>query len=329
MKLSIVSTEELQSFYLKDLNDKIFNIELDKEQNIPEGWYELVIPYVDKKVEISDISINGNSIKELIYTGFYTDGNDTVHQPASAVWDQNGYFSIWIHTQLGMLWQSICDQIRSGDFGTNLFEKYLFTVDKNISIKEDCFDNSLQSYFANGYGPRWWLKNDRFTPYKIIDNDNILKTDTSKLLLELKKCLPYTQKDLSGVKGWHRYGLKNGPADLPFVEIADVPSNFVQEFIRKLGYKRIIDIAIQTLTPNTAVPIHRDDHYRRKGYQYTSGAKKFYWNLGSTKDIYFKLGESGLLPLEKPMFINTVEHVHAVVNQSEEERTVIHMYGEL
>ena len=31
MKLSIKSTEPLQNFYLKNLNDKIFNIELDKE----------------------------------------------------------------------------------------------------------------------------------------------------------------------------------------------------------------------------------------------------------------------------------------------------------
>lgn len=328
MKLSIVSTEKLQNFYLRDLNDKTFNIELDTEQNIPEGWYELVIPYVDKKIEISDILINNDSIKEIIYTGFYTDGNGVIHQPANAVWDKGGYYTIWIHTQAGVLWQRIYSQIRSGDFGAHLFDKYLLTVDKNIYVK-DYFTNVIKSYFANGYGPNWWLKNDKLTPYTNVNDDTISQINTKELLSELKKCLPYSQTSLSGVNGWNRYGLKSGCADLPFVEIDDLPSAFVQEFIKKIGYKRIIEITIQTLAPNTAVPIHKDDHYWRKCYPYTSGAKKFYWNLSSTKDIYFKLGESGLLPLEKPIFINTVEHVHAVVNQSEEERTVIHMYGEL
>jgi hypothetical protein len=330
MKLSIISTKKLQNFYLKDLNNKIFNLELDTEQNIPEGWYELTIPFINEKIEIQDILINNESIKELMHTGFYTDGNGIVYQPANAVWDKNGKYTIWIHTQLGILWQRLFDQIRGGDFGTNLFEKYMLTVDKNIVIK-DHWNNTLKSYYANGYGPNWWLKNDKLTPYQPLkENENdILNTDTNQLLLELEKCLPFRYDQVSGVKGWNKLGLKEGCADLPFIEISNISSLFVQNFIKKIGYKRIIDITIQKLNSNTAVPIHRDDHYRRKGYPYTSGAKKFYWNITDPKNIYFKLGFAGLIPLEKPLFINTTEHVHAVVNQSEEERTVIHMYGEL
>ena len=328
MKLSIRSNEKLEKFYLRNLDKETVAITLDKEALIPYGWYELIVPYTGKKIEISDILNNNESIKELIYTGYYTDGNGAIHQPATAVWDKGGYFTIWIHTQTGILWQRFCDQIRSGDFGTNLFDKYMLTVDRNVKIKNN-FTSTLQSYFANGYGPNWWLKNDKLTPYTIVDSNDVKATDTEKLLSELDKCLPYKHKDLNGVTGWHRAGLKEGCADLPFVEVNHLGSEFVQNFVNKLGYKRIIDIAIQKLAPNTAVPIHRDDHYRRKGYPYTSGAKKFYWNLSSANNVFFKLGTAGLLPLDQPLFINTVEHVHAVINQSEEERTVIHMYGEL
>lgn len=331
MKLSIKSTKKIENFYIKDLNDKIFNIELDKEQNIPEGWYELTVPYSGEKIEIQDILINDETIRYLIYTGFYTDGNGIIHQPANAVWDENGKYTIWIHTQLGVLWQRLVDNIRGGDFGTNLFEKYVRTVDKNIIIKEN-FSNTLKSYFANGYGPNWWIKNDRFTPYislKANEND-ILNTDKDQLLLELKKCMPFAEERVGGIRGWDKSSLKEGcSANLPFVELSDLPSVFVQNFIKKIGFKRVIDMAIQTLDGNTGISIHRDDHFRRECYPWTSGAVKFYWNITDSENIYFKLGMAGLIPLEKPLFINTVEHVHTVINQSDKKRTVIHMYGEL
>jgi hypothetical protein len=329
MKLSIKSTETIQKFFLKDLNGKNFNIELDSEQNIPEGWYELSLPYVDKHNEITDILINNDSLKHLLYTGYYTDGKGQVHQPATAIWDKGGIFTIWIHTQAGVLWHRLVDQIRSGDFGKNLFEKYMLTVDKNVTIKDN-WSNTLKTYFANGSGPNWWLKDHRLTPYKIIENIDIKNTDTKKLLTELEKCFPNKQDGVvSGIGGWKKAGLKEGCADLPFVEIKTLPSEFVQNFVKKLGYKRVIDMSIQKLAPNTAVPIHKDDHYTRKCYPYTSGAKKFYWNITDPTGIYFKLGTSGLLPLGNPLFINTVEHVHALVNESPSERTVMHMYGEL
>ena len=88
-------------------------------------------------------------------------------------------------------------------------------------------------------------------------------------------------------------------------------------------------MAIQTLHVNTGISIHRDDHFKRQCYPWTSGAVKFYWNITDSENIYFKLGMAGLIPLEKPLFINTVEHVHTVINQSDKKRTVIHMYGEL
>ena len=326
MKLSITSTEKLEKFYLKNLDDKIFNIELDKEQNIPTGWYELIIPYLSKKIEIFDILINDESIKHFLYTGFYQDGNGKIYQPANAIWDNGGYYTIWIHTEIGIMWQRFGEQIKPGDFGTNLFEKYTLTVDKNVIIK-DQWSTTLKSFFQNGDGPNWWIKNDIRTPYVVIDDEEILNIDKNYLLTELEKCLPFKDFDVAGYKGWNRIGLKDSCAD-SISEIDELPSKFVREFIKKLGYKKVIDITIQKLDPNSAVGIHRDDHSDKCFYQHTLGASKFYWNMTDTKDIYFKLGTSGLLPLEYPFFVNTVRHIHAVLNESNKERIVLNIKGE-
>ena len=55
MKLSIKSTEPLQNFYLKNLNDKIFNIELDKEKPLKR-------PYFKRMAEIHNL--NEKQVKE-------------------------------------------------------------------------------------------------------------------------------------------------------------------------------------------------------------------------------------------------------------------------
>ena len=136
MKLSVTSNSPLQKFYLQDLHNNKFDIMLDTEQNIPYGWYELCVEYVDTKIEISDIKINDCSINHMIYTGYYTDGNGTVHQPATAVWDQGGVFRIWIHTEIGEMYSRIYEAIRNGDFGQNLFENYSLTVDRPLEIKD-------------------------------------------------------------------------------------------------------------------------------------------------------------------------------------------------
>ena len=329
MKLSITSTKPIKKFYLKDVAGKNYDIELDKEQNIPHQWYELLVPYMGEHIEIKDILINDESIKENIYTGFYTDREGKRHQPATAVWSEGGVFSLWIHTEPGRIWQRFADQIRSGDFGKYLFDKYLFTVDRPTKIA-DYWDKTLKHYFGFGDGPNYWLKNDRFTPYAYVDQIQKQDYDIKQLVKEFDSCFPEGNWWCGNIQTKHtKRGLQVGFADLPFTEIKDLPSEFVQGFVRKVGYKRIIDIQIQTLAPKTSLHIHKDHHYDRKCYPYTSGAKKFYWTLGDHNDVYFKLGNAGLLPLNHALFINATEHVHAVVNEQDKERSVLTMYGEL
>jgi len=322
MKLSVTSDNPLQNFYLKDLSNNTFQILLDTEQNIPRGWYELCVEYVDTKIEISDIQINGDSIKHMIYTGYCTDGNGTVHQPATAVWDTGCVFTIWIHTEIGEMYSRIYEAIRNGDYGQNLFENYTLTVDRPL-ITTGNWPERIRSFYATAHGPQWWYKED-MVPWRYC---NLPEYDTDELLSELQPMMKYTEERYN--RGYCISQIKEYASDLPFIELDDISSPLVRDFVTSVGYTRILDISIQTLSPGTYIDIHRDDHYKRAAYPYMRGCKKLYWACKAHEGVYFKQGRGGILPLDKPLLLDTIEHPHAVIHEGDKVRTSILVYGEL
>jgi len=327
MKISIISDKPIQKYCLQALDYKTYDFPLDKEFDIASGWYELQISYVDTKVEIQDIKVNDSSLRELIYTGYYTDGSGKIHQPANAVWDEGGVFSIWLHTELGVFFTRTLEAIKNGEYGKNLFENYLLTVDRPLIIK-DTWPAEITSFFKSAHGPQWWRKNTDTTPWV---KRPIPPVDVDLLLKELDKvCL----HDFVPEKGKINKSLKpRGPngecwyCDLPFIELKDIKSEIVRDFVSSIGYKRVIDISVQTLDPGHYVEIHNDERHR-EGDLYMRGCQMFYWMCKNNNNVYFKLGRSGVLPNE-PLLINNMVHPHAVVNQSAETRTSILIYGEL
>jgi len=323
MKLSVSSNKPLQKFYLKNLNNEVFDILLDTEQSIPYGWYELCIEYVDTEVEILDILVNNASINHMLYTGYVTDRHGNLIQPATAVWEKDTVFSIWIHTEIGEMYQRLLETIRNGDFGQNLFEKYVLTVDRPLAIK-DHWPEHIRSFYATAHGPQWWYKSGNDIPWKYCD---LPKYDTDELLSELKPMLVNYQERYNG--GSLIWQIKDDISDLPFIELDDIPSKLVRDFVSSIGYTRLIDISVQTLSPGTYIDIHRDDHYQRAAYPYMKGCKKFYWACEAHEGVYFKQGRGGILPLDRPLLLDTIEHPHAVVHEGDQVRTSILVYGEL
>ena len=322
MKISITSDLPVQKYRLKDLKSKEYAFELDKNFEIPHGWYELIVDFVDTKIEISDIKINDGSIKHLIYTGFYIDGKGKLHQPATAVWDEGGSFRIWIHTELGVMYQRVMEAIKNGDFGQNLFKEYTLTVDRPHTAK-DFWPPHIKSFFENAHGPQWWPLRHTSTPWMRCDIGHM---DPDELLNDLGDFCRYryAKKD-----GYEISQFKNGSSDLPFVEIADIESKIIRKFLTSIGYTRLIDISVQTLAPGVFIDIHRDDHYNRKAYPYMKGCKKFYWTCKNAEGVHFKLGRSGCLPHNEPLLINTIEQPHAVINEGPHTKTTIIAYGEI
>lgn len=324
MKLSVKAHTSITKVFLKNLWDETINIDLDKDIKIDDGWYELNFPYTGEKNEITDIAINDESIGHLLHIGYYVDGNGDKHQPASAMWDDGGVFKIWIHTKLGVMFERFMGEIANGKFGKSLFNDYMFTVDKPLVLKKK-WPESIRTFFGYGDGPHWWNKKSQYVPYRIVDP---LDLDKDDVLKETQKVCIHTRKIFNG-KVTINSVRKSCEPELPFYKLDSESCPALKKLIDAIGFTNILTIDTQILQPNSFLRMHKDDDYPEEVFPYIRNCKKFYWTLSDNAECYFKIGKSGLLPLDKPALINNVEHVHSVVSERNDYRTILSIYGEL
>ena len=328
MKISIESSKPITENYLIDLSENKIDFRLDESFSLQEGWYELNLPYTRQRTKIKDIKINDESIGKTLWSGVYIDTEGHKHQPAAYLWDEGGVFKIWIHTNLGVMLDRMFTEIDGHDLGEkNLEEKYLFTIDRPCVLK-NIFPESIKSYFAHGDGPHWWKKDTDYTPYRIL---NINTPPVEKIIEEMDRI---SVREIKGVFGDLEIKTNSpGESDLPFLDMDwDKVPCMKEVLVDKVGFQNILSISLFTLQPHKNLILHRDDeHYNRKKYPIIRGCKKFYWPLtGDLANNYLKLGKAGMLPVKnKPYLINTLEHTHTAVNDSEEPRTVLAVYGDL
>jgi hypothetical protein len=320
-KISIISDVEIENFIIETINNLPIKCKNNEILDIDDGWYLIKIPFLKFNNQIRDIQINNESIGHLLYTGYFRNQQNRIIQPQTAL-IEDGHFEIWLHTDIGFYFKSIMSQVKNHDFGKNLFENYKLTVDRPCII-EGNYPESVKKFFKNSNGPVWWKNDSIRFPYKTITNENLKHIDKKLLINELKKICAFCHNPYPG---WTQWTFKE-KTDLPEIQIKELNSSIIQNLIEEIGYKSIIDICLMKLESHNFIPIHRDDMSKRKMYEVSKGCKKFYWNLDHCEDVYFKLGDAGVLPLENPLLINTNEHVHSVINNKDSERYVLIIHG--
>ena len=335
MKISVDSSKPIQKYYLLDLHDKRIQFDEGVEFSTPTGWYNFIVEYSGEHIDITDIKINDESIGHFLHTGFFTEETTgKVFQPANAVWTE-GHYSIWLHTEIGCLISTVSGGIRNGDYGKYLFDDYMLTVDKSIDIGKG-WPEKMKSYFRYGVGPRWWRKDKKHTPYEPLAPEVLQDVDKGKLLQELELdcqiAMEYPmliEKDLARSDTMHGRAIKK-VSDYPFIELDDLVSETLREVAEKLGFKRLINVTLQTAQPGQAFRPHRDDHYKRDCREHVEGPVVFIWDLAvETRGHLFKLGNAGLVPIEHGAFCNNFYFDHGTINGSNTvDRPLLNMLGE-
>lgn len=326
MKIEVKSTLPVKKYYLKSLAGDVIDFTLGEEIDIPDDWYQLNIEYTGDKIDINEIILDDVNIDEQIYTGYYVDGQGKFHQPGGALWDEGGCFKIWLHSKIGVFVERIMRCLESGEYGTDLSKKYLFTVDKPLVIDER-FPKEIRSFFSFGEGPYWWDKSKPDVPYRVVEN---LDFDKEALLEEAERlCVVGKESEEGGEYGKFTIVSTNAKCnlDLPYAEFDPAQFPLLQKLFDAIGLEKLMTMHLSTLEPGGNFTVHRDRGYFRDGYKYLTGCKIFYWNLTDDKDTYFKFGRCGLLPTHKPLFVNTLQHVHSSINQSDTDRKVIMITG--
>ncbi len=319
VKVSIELSADSKLIQAENLQGEVFasvNPELVLEAN---SWYKISVHFLKDKLKITDIKINDQSIGELIYTGWTTNLAGSFFQPNTELWEPSK-FEIWINTNLGFMMATLKDQIANGDFGKNLKQRYLLTVDRPIQLP-DTFPESLKSFFSYGAGPRFWDRESIHLPYKVIENFEGVSDDQAQSII--KQCGDLSQK--KNHQGWHITELK----DVAY-EPEEITAQSYQGFgkvLRGVGYKELLSFNHAVLDPGGYINIHIDDHPSSNYKKYIAGPKKFYYTYTNGDQVYFKMSNVGLLPLDKPLLINTHDYSHCLVNCGTNPRSTLMAYG--
>ena len=109
--------------------------------------------------------------------------------------------------------------------------------------------------------------------------------------------------------------------------LSDLNNKVLEDLLARAGYTQWLSVSVLTLNPGCFIEPHIDDW--AIDHEYIRGCQKFYMNVDNLDGVHFKLGSAGLLPLEKPLLLNTNQHAHSVVNQGSTPRKVLICYGVL
>jgi hypothetical protein len=228
--------------------------------------------------------------------------------------------------------QSLCETVRNGDYGKNLFEKYLLTVDKSIEM-DPLWPEEIKSYFRHANGPRWWRKNTLQCPYEVCEEGLLKDIDKEKLINYLPFDCPtelnYDELGKGDASG-HMSGIAIRKTSVyPFIDIDSFKGEEIKKLCKVLGFKKILNVTLQTMPPKVAFYPHIDDHYTRDCKEHIEGPAVFLWNLSDKQEgHYFKLGPAGLVPLQNGVFFNQFYFSHGTFNDSNVARPLLIIHGD-
>ncbi len=316
MRIKLTSDYPIDSFILEDLYGYEYIIK-NNEDNILErawcrhAWYLLRVPYAGQKIEIENIFVDGYELNQFKYTGYFETESGTKYQPATAVWEP-GEFKIWIHTSIGHLKGELITQIANGDFGKNLFNDYILTVDKPITLP-DKFPKDIQSFYSYGTGPKWWHKSK--SPYVELDIEKFKTMYNEMPMLEnlCKIDIPLSKNH----KGWSYKswdGAQIGSANLNNYNLESYAG--FGKYFKQIGFKKLFQVNFGYLSSMGYINMHKDDHTTSKNRKNIIGNKKFYWSYENADADYFKMAGVGILPTHNPILVDVCAFTHSVVNIS-------------
>ena len=335
MLIDIQANKPLGNYYLMSLEDQHIDFTNGIEFDIKDGWYKLVIEYPGSKLKIQDIKVNNESLDRLMFTGWFLEERTQNKIQPSAILYTTGQWELWIHTNVGVMWQTLLESITPRDFHTNLFEKYIHTVDKPIYLNDD-YPQIIRGFFSNGNGPRYWRKNNVVTPYKILEPHVLEDIDRKKLHNEMKAMCTYVKDSKKfaypaknkPIKGGRRT-FRKGPYswDQPFTKIEELPGEELQRLCKILQFEELYTVTLQTQYPGETFAPHVDTHEEDETKYYMQGPCSFVLDLAEdTSGHHFKVGTSGCIPIDHGTLFN-FNYPHATYNESNNIRPLCILNG--
>ena len=303
MQVEIKATVKLDNIIITNLDKN-----LCKFTPFDNEWYKFLIPC--KRNNITDITIDGETIKQVLNAGRETD---------------KGY-ELWLHGDMSVLFSRVKMCIAQRDLlkFQDLSTRYLHTVSWNEKVEGDYISSTDKKFFQSGAGPHWWSKYDfRNIPYIEIQKD--IQVNKTLLLEDINKELLWKDNKFYGTTNCKSLQVR---PNLPCIDINDIKGNELKKLMTNAGFSKILQMTYVEMKPKSSIPLHRDDFLYESGHHIIEGPTQFYFLLsGNPNEVHLRFGRAGMIDVSKPIFINNSEFMHSLVYTGNTVRGAFLAYG--
>jgi len=302
------------------------------EKNIDFGIHQLSVSIVQgSRLEITDVKIDGASLRMLIYMSYLEQENNRI-QPATTIWDPTQTWYLPFGNPVSFWISLVYKKITNGEFGKNLFDKYYFYYPDSIEL-DNTFPSIVRSFFKHNFD---FVCVDRSTPISQLPYLPInLPVNVEKQTLALNEVVvarewiaqhkhdiaqsQYNNKESTPETEWIRqYLIQDGNT---IIDSGRFPA--VYDFIDSLGIADIKLMFIGILPPGGYIAPHNDrqSYIRHDNDLHYNLYIPLSWQAGN----YFKFNGVETIRDGQPFLMNNLDYIHCLVNdsKSKQDRIII------
>ena len=278
---------------------------------IGEQWQIIQLETTDDYLKIKNIILDQRPIDHLLYII-----HDQNNKCTFGDLFPNSICSMPIHPNYAIFRSKIYQQLTNGWYGKQIYDAYEFVLDRSVKFRTHQ-PKHVKDYFQINTGPHWIRKWDSASAWFFSDPVNIKEL---KKNIDISK-FPEEPGHADTNSGWIMRNLKsvsiNDLKKLGLFELAKIAE--------KENFISINSVSCNTLKSGGHIGIHLDGHMEKPS------RKKLYINLDPSDNIYFKFASTGLVPMntDRGIWLNTDQHVHSVVNDSEHDRLMVSISGDV
>jgi len=268
-------------------------------------WQLLTIEHDGSiEYEIKDLKIDGQSIRENIYTGWYTNTQGQRSNPRNYFLKEPAKWSIVVHSDISVFKERLCNQITNGDFGSDLFERYQWFLDIGHPLTGQ-YSSQVNKFFARSQGLNLYPKHDYVLhPFvslnipmdQVAIYNELIKTDI------IPSAAPHSQ-----------WGGK-------IIDLTDYP--VLTNWLKNVGIKDLNHVDIRVLYANGHIELHRDWDRHKEDSGIGIVMKHLHVPVMNTNGSKIKISGGTVMPDCVNLF-NNESFTHSGVNESDTDRYVV------
>ena len=297
--------------------------------NLDMGIHQLSVQLINgTRINIDDVRINSASLRHTIYLSYIQTASGDKLNPSTVLWDNSQKWILPFGNPVSYWISLTTSKIQPGDWGKNLYEIYNIIYPSKIKIRSE-FPQVVKDFFEHNFD--FYCKSAgsvNFLP-QCKSNLDISGYDIQALSDEIESNYQWFVENQRKVaqKYYNDREWPDNYANWLSVTIykdgkfVNDKLPLLQSFVKNLPINNIQTVFVGILEPGAAVAPHCDkspNHVPGK-----EGCNRLYIPLKWSPKNYLKFASGGLIDSAVPYIINNTDHVHALINASDQNRIIL------